>query len=114
MVASIADVIVSGYGLNIADYEAEDDRNEDDQDDSNAAAAALAAAPSALDRAMIANTLAGEKPRLDRCARPAAQQSKVSIAVTPAGTVARVIVRDHVDAATPTASPARSTRRCFR
>ena len=69
-------------------------------DEINAASAALAAAPAALDRAMIANALACAKPSLARCARPATQQIRVSIAVMPAGTVERIIVRDHVDAAT--------------
>ena len=101
MAVSAADVIISAIRADHADYEAEDESNDGtEEDEINAATSALAAAPPALDRAMIANALPDAKQSLARCARPVAQQVKVSIAVRPSGTVDRVILRDHVDAPT--------------
>jgi hypothetical protein len=99
-IGSAADIIIGAIRADHADFEAEDDATSDEADQIVAATAALAAAPPALDRAMVASALAAAKPNLARCARPAAQQIKVSVAVMPAGTVDRVIVRDHLDAAT--------------
>ena len=97
-VGSALDVIISAIQADHATYEAED--SIDDQDEINAATAALAAAPPALDREMIANALVTAKPGLARCVRPVARPIRISIAVIPAGTVAHVVVRDQVDAAT--------------
>lgn len=99
LVVSAADVIINAIRIDHANDETED-RHIDQEDEINAATAALAAAPPALDRAMIANSLVAAEPNLARCSRPALRRIRISIAVIPAGTVDRVVVRDPVDLAT--------------
>ena len=99
-VGSAADIVITAVRADRAAYAVEDQPSDDEADEITAAIAALAAAPVALDREMVATTLAETKPRLSRCARATAQPIKISVAVLPAGTVAGVILRDHVDPAT--------------